>query len=109
MDSAVLPLALTGVGWVAAVLLGVWGIAARYHTRVLRRMDAQHEQLRDRIDAWGRSIPEAPPARAGMNRQRKVLEHDHATRGMTAPADVVTWAHDARRETPTERVEGHRR
>ena len=43
-----------------------------------------------------------------MNRQRKVLEHDHATRGMTAPADVVTWAHDARRETPTERVEGHR-
>ena len=49
-----LPTVLTGMGMVAAVLLGVWGIVARYDDRVRNRMDA----LRDRIDAQGKETTE---------------------------------------------------
>ena len=50
----IIPTLLTGMGMVAAVLLGVWGIVARYDDRVRNRMDA----LRDRIDAQGRETAE---------------------------------------------------
>ena len=50
----IIPTLLTGMGMVAAVLLGVWGIVARYDDRVRNRMDA----LRDRIDAQGRETTE---------------------------------------------------
>ena len=67
-----LPTVLTAMGVVAAVLLGVWGIVARYDSRVenrmdrLRnRMDAQSKettdqlgQLRDRMDAQGKETGE---------------------------------------------------
>ena len=50
----IIPTLLTGMGMVAAVLLGVWGIVARYDDRVRNRMDA----LRDRIDAQGKETAE---------------------------------------------------
>ena len=50
----IIPTVLTGMGMVAAVLLGVWGIVARYDDRVRNRMDA----LRDRIDAQGKETTE---------------------------------------------------
>ena len=50
----IIPIVLTGMGMVAAVLLGVWGIVARYDDRVRNRMDA----LRDRMDAQGRETTE---------------------------------------------------
>ena len=59
----IIPTVLTGMGIVAAVLLGVWGIVARYDDRVRNRMDALRDQMdglrdrsdghRDRIDAQG--------------------------------------------------------
>ena len=57
----IIPTVLTAMGVVAAVLLGVWGIVARYDSRVRDRIDAQGKetsnqlgQLRDRIDAQGK-------------------------------------------------------
>ena len=50
----IIPTVLTGMGMVAAVLLGVWGIVARYDDRVRNRMDA----LRERIDAQGKETTE---------------------------------------------------
>ena len=66
METAeMLPTVLTAMGVVAAVLLGVWGIVARYDSRVRDRIDAQAkestkrlEQLRDRIDAQGKDTSE---------------------------------------------------
>ena len=55
MESAgILPTVLTAMGMVAAVLLGVWGIVARYDSRVRDRMDT----LRDRIEAQGKETNE---------------------------------------------------
>ena len=55
MESAgIIPTVLTAMGVAAAVLLGVWGIVARYDGRVRDRMDT----LRDRIDAQGRETAE---------------------------------------------------
>ena len=50
----IIPTVLTAMGVVAAVLLGVWGIVARYDERVRNRMDG----LRDRIDAQGKETTE---------------------------------------------------
>ena len=66
METAeMLPTVLTAMGVVEAVLLGVWGIVARYDSRVRDRIDAQAkestkrlEQLRDRIDAQGKDTSE---------------------------------------------------
>ena len=41
---------------VAAVLLGVWGIAARYDNRLRDRIDSQSKQLRDRIDSQSEQL-----------------------------------------------------
>ena len=56
---------LTGMGTVAAVLLGVWGIVARYDSRLRDRIDTQSKennehlgQLRDRIDSQGKETTE---------------------------------------------------
>lgn len=68
----ILPTLLSAVGVVAAVLLGVWGIVARYAVRIEDRMermrdriDAQRQEtteqlghLRDRIDAQGKETGE---------------------------------------------------
>ena len=53
-----LPTVLTAMGVIAAVLLGVWGIVARYDSRMRDRMDGQLGQLRDRMDAQGRETSE---------------------------------------------------
>ena len=53
-----LPTVLTAMGVIAAVLLGVWGIVARYDSLVRDRMDGQLGQLRDRIDARGKETSE---------------------------------------------------
>jgi hypothetical protein len=59
MESAgIIPIVLTAMGVVAAVLLGVWGIAARYDSRLRDRIDAQVGQLRDRIDSQGKETTE---------------------------------------------------
>ena len=59
MESAgINPIVLTAMGVVAAVLLGVWGIAARYDSRLRDRIDAQVGQLRDRIDSQGKETTE---------------------------------------------------
>ena len=59
MESAgIIPIVLTAMGVVAAVLLGVWGIAARYHSRLRDRIAAQVGQLRDRIDSQGKETTE---------------------------------------------------
>ena len=59
MESAgIIPIMLTAMGVVAAVLLGVWGIAARYDSRLRDRIDAQVGQLRDRIDSQGKETTE---------------------------------------------------
>ena len=64
-SGGIIPTVLAGMGMVAAVLLGVWGIVARYHSRVRDRMDAQGKetaeqlgQLRDRMDAQGKETAE---------------------------------------------------
>ena len=49
-----IPAVVAAMGMVAAVLLGVWGIVARYDSRVRDRMDT----LRDRIDAQGKETSE---------------------------------------------------
>ena len=55
MESAgIIPTVLTAMGAVAAVLLGVWGIVARYDSRVRDRMDT----LRDRMDVQGKETSE---------------------------------------------------
>ena len=51
---AIIPTVPTAMGAVAAVLLGVWGIVARYDSRVRDRMDA----LRDRMDIQGKETSE---------------------------------------------------
>ena len=53
-----LPTVLTAMGVIAAVLLGVWGIVARYDSRVRDRMDGQLGQLRDRLDTQGKGTSE---------------------------------------------------
>ena len=59
MESAgIIPIVLTAMGVVAAVLLGVWGIAARYDSRLRDRIDAQVGQLRDWIDSQGKETTE---------------------------------------------------
>ena len=54
----IIPIVLTGMGMVAAVLLGVWGIVARYDDRVRNRMDALRDRINDRIDAQGKETTE---------------------------------------------------
>ena len=56
--AGIIPTVLTAMGAVAAVLLGVWGIVARYDSRVRDRIDAQGKELRDRIDAQGKETTE---------------------------------------------------
>ena len=53
-SAAIIPTGLTAMGAVAAVLLGVWGIVARYDGRVRDRMDT----LRDRMDVLGKETSE---------------------------------------------------
>ena len=53
-SAAFIPTVLTAMGAVAAVLLGVWGIVARYDSRVRDRMDT----LRDRMDVQGKETSE---------------------------------------------------
>ena len=54
----IIPTVLTGMGIVAAVLLGVWGIVARYDDRVRHRMDALRDRIDARIDAQGKETTE---------------------------------------------------
>ena len=56
--AGIIPTVLTAMGAVAAVLLGVWGIVARYDSRVRDCIDAQGKELRDRIDAQGKETTE---------------------------------------------------
>ena len=66
MESAgIIPTVLTAMGAVVAVLPGVWGIVARYDSRLRDRIDAQGKEtskqlgeLRDRIDAQGKETTE---------------------------------------------------
>ena len=53
-SAAIIPTVLTAMGAVAAVLRGVWGIVARYDSRVRDRMDT----LRDRMDVQGKETSE---------------------------------------------------
>ena len=53
-SGGIIPTVLAGMGMVAAVLLGVWGIVARYDSRVEDRMDT----LRNRMDAQGKETAE---------------------------------------------------
>ena len=64
-STGIIPMVLGGMSVVAAVLLGVWGIVARYDNRLRDRMDAQGKQtneqlgqLRDRMDAQGKESNE---------------------------------------------------
>ena len=45
METAILPTVLTAMSAVAAVLLGVWGIVARYDARMRDRIDAQSREI----------------------------------------------------------------
>ena len=54
----IIPIVLTGMGMVAAVLLGVRGIVVRYDDRVRNRMDALRDRINDRIDAQGKETTE---------------------------------------------------
>lgn len=54
----IIPTVLTAMGMVGAVLLGVWGIVARYDSRVRDRIETQGKELRDRIDAHGKETTE---------------------------------------------------
>lgn len=59
MESAgTIPTVLTAIGVVAAVLLGVWQIVARYDSRLRDRIDTQSKDLRDRIDVLGKETAE---------------------------------------------------
>ena len=57
-STGIIPIVLPAMGVVAAVLLGVWRIAARYDSRLRDRIDAQVGQLRDRIDSQGKETTE---------------------------------------------------
>ena len=54
----IIPAVLTAMSAVAAVLLGVWGIVARYDSRLRDRMDAQSKETNSRIDAQGKETAE---------------------------------------------------
>ena len=45
----IIPTVLTAIGVVAAVLLGVWGIVARYDSRVRDRIDAQGKETTEQL------------------------------------------------------------
>ena len=55
-STGIIPIVLTAMGVVAAVLLGVWGIAARYDNRLRDRINSQSKQLRDRIDSQSEQL-----------------------------------------------------
>ena len=55
-STGIIPIVLTAMSVVAAVLLGVWGIAARYDNRLRDRIDSQSKQLRDRIDSQSEQL-----------------------------------------------------
>ncbi len=48
-SGGIIPTVLVGMGMVAAVLLGVWGIVARYDSRVRDRMDAQGKETAEQL------------------------------------------------------------
>ena len=50
MDSSgIIPIVLTGMGSAAAVLLGVWGIVARYDNRLRDRIDSQGKETTEQL------------------------------------------------------------
>ena len=48
-STGIIPTVLTAMGVVAAVLLGVWGIVARYDSRVRDRIDAQGKETTEQL------------------------------------------------------------
>jgi gas vesicle protein len=71
MESAgIIPIVLTAMGVVAAVLLGVWGIAARYDNRLRDRIDSQSKQLRDRIDSQSKQLRDRIDSQSEQLRDR---------------------------------------
>ena len=48
-NPGIIPTVLTAIGTVAAVLLGVWGIVARYDSRLRDRIDAQGKETTEQL------------------------------------------------------------
>ena len=48
-STGIIPIVLTGMGSVAAVLLGVWGIVARYDNRLRDRIDSQGKEMTEQL------------------------------------------------------------
>ena len=55
-STGIIPIVLTAMSVAAGVLVGVWGIMARYDNRLRDRIDSQGKQLRDRIDSQGEQL-----------------------------------------------------
>ena len=71
----IIPTVPTAMAMVATVLLGVWGIVARYDSRVRDRIEALGKELRDRIDAQGKeTAPQLGQLRERMAKLEGLLE-----------------------------------
>ena len=55
-STGIIAIVLTAVSVAAGVLVGVWGIMARYDNRLREQIDSQGKQLRDRIDSQGEQL-----------------------------------------------------
>ena len=69
-STGIIPIVLTAMSVVAAVLLGVWGIAARYDNRLRDRIDSQSKQLRDRIDSQSEQLRDRIDSQSEQLRDR---------------------------------------
>ncbi len=69
-STGIIPIVLTAMSVVAAVLLGVWGIAARYDNRLRDRIDSQSKQLRDRIDSQSKQLRDRIDSQSEQLRDR---------------------------------------
>ena len=69
-STGIIPIVLTAMSVVAAVLLGMWGIAARYDNRLRDRIDSQSKQLRDRIDSQSEQLRDRIDSQSEQLRDR---------------------------------------
>jgi len=95
----IIPTVLTAMGVVAAVLLGVWGIVARYDSRLRDRMDGQVEAANERIDVHGKETSE----QLGQLRDRIDAQGRETTEQLGQLRDRI----DAQGRETNERIDVH--
>ena len=91
-NAGIIPTVLTAMGVVAAVLPGVWGIVARYDSRVRDRMDAQGEET-------GKQLGQL---RIGSTPRARRQPSNSASSGNEWPSSKDSWKGSGRRSAESE-------